>query len=127
MSAFSITSTVKSPYPKHPYEKIKDDILGKKYSVSLSFIGSTRAQSLNQTYRHKSYVPNVLAFPLDDAHGEIFITPTVARREAKKFSMTPDGYIGFLFIHACLHLKGHDHGATMEKAEKRYCQKYHLQ
>ena len=127
MSQLAISTTIRSPYPKLPYQKIKDDVLGKNYELSLTFIGATRAQTLNHTYRHKDYIPNVLSFPLDTKTGEVFIAPVVAKQEAKKFSMTPEGYIGFLFIHACLHLKGHHHGATMEKAEKRYCQKYRLQ
>jgi rRNA maturation RNase YbeY len=65
-------------------------------------------------------------FPLDDTAGEIYIAPSVAKKQAHKYNMSVDGYIGFLFIHALLHLKGYDHGATMDKAEKRYCNKYHL-
>lgn len=125
MEPFSKISTVRS-YPTLPYEKIKDDILGKKYSLSLTFIGGARAQSLNKTHRKKDYTPNVLSFPLDTTIGEIFITPTIAKKEAHKFNMTHKGYVGFLFIHACLHLKGLDHGDTMDKAEIKYCKKYGL-
>lgn len=125
MEPFLITATAHN-YPNHPYEKIKDDILGKKYSLSLAFVGATKAQQLNKAYRQKTYVPNVLSFPLGEDQGEVFITPVVAKKEAKKFSMTINGYIGFLYIHALLHLKGLDHGDTMEKAEKKYCSKYGL-
>lgn len=126
MPHFSMSKSIRSAVPRHPYETIKNDILGKSYTLTLNFIGTQKAQQLNKTYRKKTYSPNVLAFPLDKHTGEVFITPVVAKKEAKKFSMTPNGYIGYLFIHACLHLKGHDHGATMEKAENRYCQKYRL-
>lgn len=125
MDTFSITSAVKQ-FPRHPYEKIKNDILGKRYTLSLAFIGGTSAQKLNKEHRNKTYVPNVLSFGLTEDTGEIFITPVVAKKEAKKFSMTIDGYIGFLFVHALLHLKGLDHGDTMDKAEKKYCAKYNL-
>jgi len=125
MKNFWITSTARS-YPTLPYEKIKDDILGKGYTLSLAFVGGTRAQALNMEYRGKAYTPNVLSFPLDEKIGEIYITPTVAKKEAPKFSMTHKGYVGFLFIHACLHLKGLDHGDIMDKAEKKYCKKYGL-
>lgn len=125
METFTLTSKARS-YPTLPYAAIKDDILGKKYVLSLSFVGGTTAQKLNKQYRNKTYVPNVLSFPLDESMGEIFITPTVAAREAHKYSMSKNGYIGFLFIHALLHLKGLDHGDTMDKAEKKYCLKYNL-
>lgn len=125
MQTFSLGSTVRS-YPKLPYEAIKKDILGNTYELSLVFVGETRARLLNKEYRNKTYVPNVLSFPLTETAGEIYIAPAVAKKEAKKFDMTVTGYIGFLFIHGLLHLKGHDHGDTMEKAEKRYVSKYNL-
>ena len=123
----SITITkIAHDVPMLPYETIADTILGKTYTLSLTFIGETRARRLNQEHRNASYVPNVLSFPLDTSHGEIYITPTVARREAKKFNLTEAGFIGFLFIHGLLHLKGHLHGATMEKAEKKYLTRFSI-
>ncbi|MEZ4104502.1 MAG: rRNA maturation RNAse YbeY, partial [Candidatus Paceibacterota bacterium] len=95
---FFINSTVKS-YPKqHPYQSIKEVILGKKYELSLTFIGTKKAQKLNQQYRKKTYIPNVLSFPLDITHGEIFICPEISYKEADDFNLTKDGYIAFLFI-----------------------------
>ena len=122
---FTQTAYTKT-YPRLPYERMKDAILGKKYELALVFVGGVRAQSLNQKYRNKSYVPNVLSFPLSKAIGEIYIAPSVAKREAKKYNMTHDGYVGYLFIHGLLHLKGYHHGATMEKAEKKYVRLYNL-
>jgi len=122
----SISSTLRTPHPSLPYRKIKEDILGPSYNLSLVFIGTKRAQKLNKEHRKKTYVPNVLSFPLNTHTGEIFITPARAHVEAKKYDLTPKGYIGFLFIHGLLHLKGYPHGATMEKAEKRYISKYKL-
>jgi probable rRNA maturation factor len=125
MDNFCITATAHD-FPDLPYQAIKNDILGKRYQLSLAFVGGTRAQALNVAYRNKDYTPNVLSFPLDTAVGEIFITPTIAKKEAKKFEMTPDGYIGFLFVHGCLHLKGLDHGKEMEALEQKFCRKYRL-
>jgi probable rRNA maturation factor len=120
-----ISKSAKS-YPKLPFEEMKNTILGKSYALSLTFIGEQRAQALNKAHRNATYVPNVLSFPLAKNAGEIYITPLVARREAHKYSMKPDGYIGYLFIHGLLHLKGYPHGATMEKAEKKYIAQYRL-
>ncbi len=119
----TITSSVRS-HATHPYELIAKTILGAKYDLSLVFIGPTKAKSLNMAYRGKSYVPNVLSFPLDVACGEIYICPSVADREAAKHGLSKPGYQAFLFIHGALHLKGYDHGDTMEKLEKRYLTKF---
>lgn len=125
MKTVSISSTVKS-HPVWPYEDMKNTILGKKYQLSLTFIGSARAQKLNIEHRNKEYVPNVLSFPLTDAVGEIFICPAVSDKEAKNFDLSPRGYIAFLFIHGLLHLKGLPHGDTMGTQEQKYLRKFNI-
>ena len=125
MAHTEITTTVRR-YPRLPYDAIKDAILGEGYHLSLVMIGEARARRLNEENRNKSYVPNVLSFPLDRTHGEIFITPARAAVEAKRYSLTPRAYVGYLFIHGCLHLKGHTHGATMERAEQRWLETFIL-
>ena len=124
-TTFSISSTV-SAYPVFPYETIKNDILGKRYELSLAFIGQSRAAKLNATSRGKTYTPNVLSFPLDTTVGEIYICPQVAVKEAAKYHLSVAGYVGYLFIHGLLHLKGHDHSDSMEALEQRYLRKYDI-
>jgi len=123
--SFTTTSTVKS-YPRHKYADMADKILGKRYDLSLVFVGKTRAASLNKQYRNKTYSPNVLSFPLDERTGEIFICPQVAASEATKYNLSPSGYVGFLFIHGCLHLKGLDHGDQMDKLEQKWIKHFDL-
>lgn len=119
----NISSTVSS-YPRLSYEKIKNDILGQAYDLSLNFVGEARGRRINQESRNKSYVPNVLSFPLTDKVGEVYITPKVAKREAKKFDHTFNEHVTYLFIHGLLHLKGYDHGDEMDRLEERYMKKY---
>lgn len=121
-----IVSSSARSHPKLPYGEMADAVLGKSYALSLTFVGAKRAKDLNRKHRKATYVPNVLSFPLTDTAGEIYISPVVAKREASKFHMTERGYVGFLFIHGLLHLKGHLHGATMEKVEKKYCTYFKL-
>jgi probable rRNA maturation factor len=126
MNDFVINSTIKQ-YPKRlPYREIKRKLLGQKYHLSLNFIGRDRAQNLNEQYRKKNYVPNVLSFPLDEAHGEIYICPAASNREAKAFGLSQSGYIAYLFIHGILHLKGHDHGDKMEQLERKYVRSFNI-
>lgn len=123
--SLTTTATVKS-YPRNAYADMADKILGKRYELSLVFVGKTRAATLNKEYRNKTYSPNVLSFPLDQHTGEIFICPQVASREAAKYNLSPEGYVGFLFIHGCLHLKGLDHGDTMDKQEAKFVKHFAL-
>lgn len=127
-----ITSKIRFAPPRIPYTEIANYILGQQAEVSLVFVGPTKAKSLNTTYRKKTYTPNVLTFPADMTlqprpaknSGEIFITPIVAKKNAKEWSLSYPQTIGYLFIHACLHLAGLKHGATMEKREYALMQKF---
>ena len=103
---FSITNKTRGKLPRVNFLNIKDKVLGKEYSLSLVFLGKEKSRKLNFTYRGKNKPANILSFPLDKKTGEIFICPSVAKKE------TP-----FLFIHGILHLKGMLHGSTMERAE----------
>jgi probable rRNA maturation factor len=122
----SVTNTTKSPLPRLPFHEIKNRILGNQYAVSVVFVGETRARSINKAWRKKTYIPNVLAFEVANDCGEIYITPKVAAREASQYGHSVAAHTGFLFIHALLHLKGHAHGDTMEKAEKRYMKMFNI-
>jgi probable rRNA maturation factor len=121
---FSITNKTKSKPKSLLFVRIKDDVLGKDYELSLVFIGSVKSRTLNKEYRKKDKSTNILTFPLSKTEGEIFITPEVAKRDARKFDMKESDFITYLFIHGLLHLKGFKHGDKMEKEEKKLKKKY---
>ena len=123
MTDVAVRSTLKRRIPAPArallLNKIKDHILGKRYELSVAFVGEKRSHTLNKKYRKKDKPTNVLAFPLDKHAGEIVINVPLAMRESKRFGATAGKHITFLFIHGCLHLKGHAHGRTMESTEDR--------
>lgn len=123
---FQITNKSKSTLPRVPFDLLKEEILGKKYNLSLVFIGNKKSKELNNKYRQKNKPTNVLSFSIDKNSGEIFITLSVAKKEAPKFNKKFNNFVGYLFIHGCLHLKGMDHGSKMEKAEIKFCNKFDL-
>ncbi len=126
---FSINHTVKAiPRPLRgiPYHGIKQAILGKNYELSLVFVGSSLSRKLNKERRGRDKPANVLSFPLSKDSGEIFIDVRQARREHKKFGETFNQFVLRLFIHGLLHLKGMEHGDTMEKAENKFLKKFIL-
>ena len=106
---FHASAVVNKQAPKLNYEELKDEILGKEYELSLVFCGNALSHKLNKIYRDKDYPTNVLAFPISKTSGEIFIN----LYKLKGFS------VPHLFIHGCLHLKGMQHGAKMERVEKQ--------
>jgi rRNA maturation RNase YbeY len=120
----SVTKKTKSGLPRLPFAQIKREVLGEKYNVSLVFVGSKRSQALNKKYRGKNKPANVLTFPFSKTEGEIFIDTSTAKRDAKDFDMKPAQFIGHLFIHGLLHLKGLKHGKKMEEKEEKLSQKF---
>ena len=95
--------------------KLKNEILGEKYDLSVFFLGNAKMKELNFTYRKKDYPANVLSFPLSENEGEILINKTYRERD----------YADYLFIHSLLHLKGLKHGKKMNKKEAEIMQKIH--
>lgn len=100
-----------------PFTAIKDSVLGRRYELSLVFVGQAQSRRLNREHRAKDKPTNVLAFALSKTHGEIFIDLVTAKKEAKEFHKTFEEFVLYLFIHALLHLKGMLHGATMDGKE----------
>jgi rRNA maturation RNase YbeY len=107
-----------------PIEEIKNEILGKHYELSFSFISKSKIKELNKKYRGKDEPTDVLSFPLDKNSGEILICRSVAKIKAPKFDMILPDYLLFLVIHALLHLKGLRHGVKMERYEFTYHSRY---
>ena len=111
-------------------------------SVSVILIGDAKMRALNSKYRRKYKTTNVLAFPMEVKTrkqgngktrkqgnketidlGDIFISLTEARREAKKYGWTMRYEIARLALHGFLNLLGYDHvrendAKVMEKIER---------
>lgn len=102
------------------FKKIKDAILGKDYDLSWAFITPKKMERLNLIYRNIEKSTDILSFPLSKTDGEIYICESEARKESIKFDREFENFIYFLFIHGCVHLKGYDHGSTMERIEARF-------
>ncbi|PIP69099.1 rRNA maturation RNase YbeY [Candidatus Nomurabacteria bacterium CG_4_9_14_0_2_um_filter_32_10] len=102
------------------FEKIKQDILGKEYSLSIAFVSEKKSREINKKYRNIDKPTNVLSFALYKDVGEIVLCKSVMKKELKKFGRTLPQLVGFLVIHGMLHLKGMEHGKKMEKAEEKY-------
>ncbi len=125
-NSLSITNTTKGRIPVLPFVQLKEAALSKKYVLSLVIIGDAYAKKLNEQYRGKAYIPNVLSFPLDKHTGEIFLNLRQARREHKTRGESYEYFVALLVVHGMLHLKGMHHGSTMEKQEQKLLSQWNI-
>ncbi|MBU6231048.1 MAG: rRNA maturation RNase YbeY [Patescibacteria group bacterium] len=125
-SRFALINETKATLPRVAFRAIKEAILGKAYRLNTIVAAPARMKALNTIYRDKTKPTDILSFPLSDGEGEIYLCPTEARKEAKKFGRPYGNFIAFLFIHGCVHLKGYDHGSRMEKLEERYRRRFKI-
>lgn len=116
----NLSVTKNGTLPRVPFLAIKEKVLGKSYNLYISFVDETTAKNLNKVHRKKTYVPNTLSFSLSEKTGEIVMCIPAIKKEYKKFGMTYKKYLIFLIIHSMLHLKGFEHGSTMEAKEQYY-------
>ena len=119
-SNLSILNKTKGKLPRLPFVQLKNKILGGDYDLSLVFVSPKESHKINLQYRGKDNPTNVLSFPLSETSGEIFLDQKTSAKDAPNFDMTATRFLQFLVIHAMLHLKGYEHGSTMEKQEKKF-------
>jgi len=86
--------------------EIKNQVLGKKFDLSVVMADANLMKKLNEIYRKKEGPTDVLSFSLSPTMGEIFISKKATQKD-------------YLFIHSLLHLKGLKHGKIMEKEEQK--------
>ena len=116
----SITNKTNGKLPRLPFARLHEAILGKEYDLSVAYVTPKESHKLNKTLRGKDKPTNILSFPLDKNSGEIVLDLATSRKDAPNFDMSESKFLLFLVIHGMLHLKGYDHGSTMERQEKKF-------
>jgi len=108
--------------------------------VSVVFVNPQVMRRLNRRYRRQDRLTNVLSFGCNPGErrailkssrgmlGEIFIAPSVARREAAAAGIAFNQQLTRLMVHAILHLLGYEHGRSrmrrrMERKEQEILRK----
>lgn len=122
----SIRRLTKGELPSLPFVKIKEAVLGKKYDLSIVFVGDKLSNELNLRYRGKDKPTNILSFPISKTSGEIFMNLNQTRKDAKEFERKYDNFVAFTLLHGFVHLKGYDHGDEMEKIEIKFRKKFDI-
>ena len=92
----------------------------KNYNVSIAFVGDVTIKKLNNQYRKKNKVTDVLSFQTDSDDnflGEIIIDYTQIKRQAIKFKTSVKKELIFILVHGLLHLIGYNDD-TLKGAKK---------
>ncbi|KKP80579.1 MAG: rRNA maturation RNase YbeY [Candidatus Yanofskybacteria bacterium RIFCSPHIGHO2_02_FULL_44_12b] len=98
---------------------------GKHVGISVNLVGESKIKELNNKYRHKNKVTDVLSFPMSIGAlqkllttnyllhatdlGDIFIYPSFAKKAAKRENIAVETELARLVVHGFLHLAGYDH------------------
>lgn len=77
--------------------------------LSIALVGDRVIRRLNREYRGLDKVTDVLSFSGEENYfGEIIIDYAQIKRQAKKFSPSPQAEFIFILVHGLLHLAGYD-------------------
>lgn len=87
--------------------------------ITVRIVDADEARALNQDFRSKAYVPNVLTFEYGEiGHdesgrgilgGDVVICAPVVEREAREQGKPLQDHYAHMTIHGVLHLQGYDH------------------
>ncbi len=123
--SFSLLNKTRGATPAIPFGKIKDQVLGKDYDLSLALLQPAQARRVTRETKHKDKASNVLSFPLSKNSGEIFLCPATARAQAHEYGYkNGELFLAHLFIHGLLHLKGYAHSDMMDNEEDKVAQRF---
>ena len=109
---------------------IRDSNVG----ISINLVNESRIKELNNQYRHKNKVTDILSFPMSSGalqkllttnysphttdFGDIFICLPFAKKQAKSENISIDKKLAQLTVHGFLHLVGYDHEVSRQEAGK---------
>jgi len=84
--------------------------------ISLKLTDDDEMRKLNKKHRSLDKTTDVLSFPMNETKnieenilGDIVISVDTLRKQAKKYDMTINDELAFLYVHGLLHLLGYDH------------------
>jgi probable rRNA maturation factor len=109
--------------------------------VTVRIVDAAEALALNQEYRDKAYVPNVLTFEYGEIGqdqsgsgvlgGDVVVCAPVVEREAHEQGKSLSSHYAHMVIHGVLHLQGYDHiepadADIMESREAAILKRFHI-
>jgi probable rRNA maturation factor len=103
--------------------------------LALAFVGDRTMRRINRDFRGIDRTTDVLSFSyVDEPHaggllGEIFVSPSVAQRQAHDAGCSVAEEVELLAVHGLLHVLGHDHDTPgtrrgMLRLQERYLKRF---
>lgn len=104
--------------------------------ITVRIVDTDEARALNQDFRSKAYVPNVLTFEYGEISpgvlgGDVVICAPVVEREAREQGKSLLHHYAHMTVHGVLHLQGYDHldpveADIMEALEVRLLRRFRI-
>jgi len=104
--------------------------------ITVRIVDADEAQALNEDFRKKGYVPNVLTFEYGEIApgilgGDVVICAPVVEREAREQGKPLKDHYAHMTVHGVLHLQGYDHlepreADIMESREAAILKRFHI-
>lgn len=132
MLTFEVSKQTKIAISKRWLKKIatafaKSEKIGQRRYFSLAFVDAPTIKRLNQAYRGKNEITDVLSFaensrnfivlPADEGYiGEIVICVSQAKTQAAQIGCSLKNEVARLLVHGLAHLLGYDHEEASKKA-----------
>ncbi len=88
----------------------------KQEEIGIILLDDQKIQEYNLEYRGADRPTDVLAFPVDEKIGELFISLESARKQAQVYRQSLKKEVSLLVIHGLLHLDGYNDTTQKDKA-----------
>lgn len=96
----------------------KSSVLEKLEEVSVVLVSDRRMAELHRRFLHEAGPTDVITFQ----HGEIFVSPETARRQARRFGTSLEDELRLYIGHGLLHLHGFDDKDPRSSADMKLTQ-----
>lgn len=100
--------------------------------VNITFVNNDKIKELNEKFRNKNKVTDVLSFPLGENGeydtnpetgnkmlGDVVISLLKAQEQAEEFGHSFEREVSYLTAHSVLHLLGYDHMTKLDRTKMR--------
>jgi probable rRNA maturation factor len=97
-------------------------VLNEARQISLVFVSAKEMKRLNNVYRGKNRVTDVLSFAPSEpgSLGELVFSLSVLEKQAAEHDLSLNMELGYMALHGILHLVGLDHERSVSEAKRMF-------